>query len=185
MKVDLSFQSNYCIEALEEFGSAERYYYPGAKTLGGKDGIIAKIVSLEGRIWVGVFAFGEIEKNGISAIYSMPDPDRFCVVSRGAGYIVSSSNPEEWQEVKAIPVMDVHSIIKHQIIVFADYTELVAYSKTGIKWRTERLAFDSLKIIEVTDHSLIGEFWNIRNEATEKFEVDLYTGIKMGGVKIT
>ena len=86
MKVDLSFQSNYSIEALEELGAGVKYYYPG-----GKDGLIVEIVSLEGSSWVGVFAFGEISPKGISGIYSMPDPDKFCVVSRGAGYIVSSS----------------------------------------------------------------------------------------------
>ena len=100
MKVDLDFQCKYSIEALEELGAEERYYYPGATTKGGKDGLIVEVISLEGKRWIGVFAFGEISPKGISGIYSMPDPDKFCVVSRGAGYIVSSSDPEDWQEVK-------------------------------------------------------------------------------------
>ena len=57
--------------------------------------------------------------------------------------------------------MDVRSVKFQNILVFADYTELVAYGETGIKWRTERMAYDSFKIIEVTDRSLKGEFWNI------------------------
>lgn len=183
MKVDLSFQSIYSIEVLEELGAGERYYYPGATTKRGKDGLIVEVISSEGTSWVGVFAFGEISPKGISGVYSMPDPDKFCVVSRGAGYIVSSSDPEDWQEVKAIPVMDVRPVKSQNILVFADYTELVAYDETGIKWRTERLAYDRFKITEVTDRSLKGEFWNIRNEANEIFEVDLVTGSQVGGIK--
>jgi len=51
-------------------------------------------------------------------------------------------------------------------LVFADYTELVAYDKTGIKWRTERLAYDSFKITEVTDRTLRGEFFLRRVSAS-------------------
>jgi len=183
MKVDLSFQSNYSIGALDELGTEERYYYPGATTKSGKDGLIVEVISIEGKRWVGVFAFGEISPKAISGIYSMPDCNKFCVVSRGAGYIVSSSDPKDWQEVKAIPVMDIRPIKSQNILVFADYTELVAYDETGIKWHTERLAYDSFKITEVTEKSLKGEFWNIRNEANETFEVDLVTGLQVGGIK--
>ena len=183
MIVDLTFQNNYSIEIIEELGSGERYYYPGANTQGGKDGLIVEVISSEGKSWIGIFAFGEISRNGISGVYSTPDPNKFCVVSKGAGYIVSSNNPKDWQEVKAIPVMDVRSINHQKIIVFADYTELVAYDETGIKWRTERLAYDSFKITEVTEYTLKGEFWNIRNEANETFEVNLTTGSQLGGIK--
>lgn len=79
--------------------------------------------------------------------------------------------------------MDVRSIKQQEIIVFANYTELLAYDKFGIKWRTERLAYDGFKIIEVTDSYLKGEFWNIRNEANDIFEVDLVTGFQVGGIK--
>lgn len=183
MKVDLAFQSNYSIKAIEELGAGERYYYPGATTEGGKDGLIVEVISMKGASWIGVFAFGKISPKGIIGIYSMPDPDKFCVVSRGAGYIVSSSDPEDWQEIKAIPVMDVCPIKFRNILVFADYTELVAYDEAGIKWRTERLAYDGFKITEVTDRTLKGEFWNIRNEANETFEVNIATGSQVGGIK--
>lgn len=183
MMVDLTFKNNYSVDIVEELVAGERYYYPGASTQGGKDGILVKVISLEGKSWLGVFAFGEISSNGISGVYSTPDPNKFCVVSKGAGYIVSSNNPNEWQQVKAIPVMDVRSIKQHKIIVFADYTELLAYDEFGIKWRTERLTYDGFKIIEVTESSLKGEFWNIRNETNDIFEVDLVTGSQVGGVK--
>lgn len=183
MKVDLSFESHYSIEILEELGARERYYYPGATTEGGKDGLMIEVISEQGERWVGIFAFGEISPKGILGVYTMPDPDKFCVVSMGAGYIVSSSDPTNWKEVKSIPITGVYPVKWQNILVFADYTELVAYNKAGIKWRTERLAYDSFKVTEVTDTYLKGEFWNIRNEANETFEVDLSTGSQVGGIK--
>jgi hypothetical protein len=184
MIVNLAFQNNYSIEIIEELETGDRYYYPGANTQGGKDGLIVEVVSSEGKSWIGVFAFGEFSRNGISGVYSTPDPNSFCVISKGAGYIVSSNNPEVWQEVEAIPVMDVRAINYQKIIVFADYTELVAYDEAGIKWITERLAFDSFIITEVTDFTLKGDFWDIRYEANSTFEVDLVTGSQLGGIKI-
>lgn len=181
--IDLTFQNDYNIEILEELGSEERYYYPGASTQAGKDGLVIKVISSEGKSWIGVFAFGEISRNSISGVYTTPDANKFCVVAKGAGYIVSSNNPKDWQEVEAIPVKDIRSIIHQKIIVFANYTELVAYDEVGIKWRTGRLAYDSFKITEVTESTLKGEFWNIRIEANDTFEVDLTTGLQLGEVK--
>lgn len=183
MKVDLSFESHYSIEILEELGAEERYYYPNATTEGGKDGLMIEVISEQGKSWVGIFAFGDISHKGVSGVFTMPDPDKLCVVSMGAGYIVSSSDPTNWEEVKSIPITGVHPVKLQDVLVFADYTELVAYNKSGIKWRTERLAYDSFKVIEVTDTYLKGEFWNMRNEANESFEVDLLTGSQVGGIK--
>lgn len=183
MRIDLSFQSSYSLEVLEGLGTEERCYYPSGSSIGGKDGLIIRVTPSIGESWIGVFAFGEISNKGLSGVYTMPNPDIFCVVSRGAGYIVSSFNPNDWEEVKSIPVMDARSIKSQNIIVFADFTDLVAYSENGIKWRTERLAYDSFKITAVKDTYLKGEFWNIRNEANETFEVDLLSGSQIGGIK--
>lgn len=178
MKVDLSFQSSYGIRYLEELGTGQKFYYPGASTEGGSDGLIVEVISPYRKGWMGIFAFGKISPKAISGIYSMPDPDKFCVVSKGAGYIISSTDPKTWQEVKSIPIMDVRPIVSKKILVFADYTDLVAYDETGIRWRSERLAYDNFKIIDVTTRSLKCEFWNIQNEANEVFEVDLANGSK-------
>jgi hypothetical protein len=182
MVANLCFESNYTIEEVYGLGSEERYYYPNATKSGGKDGLTVKVVPSNGKVWIGVFAFGEMTRNGLLGIYSMPNPNQFCIVSNGTGYIVSSNNPEEWSEVRSIPITDVRCIETHKIIVFADYTELVAYDEFGIKWKTARLAYDSLKIIHIENDVLKGEFWNIRNEDNQIFEVNLNDGSQIGGI---
>jgi hypothetical protein len=97
-------------------------------------------------------------------------------VSKGAGHFVSTKKPSEWDNVKSIPVIDVCSVLPQGILAFANYTELTAYDHTGVKWKTDQLAFDSFKIVELTDTHLTGEYYDIRSESTETFKVDLLTG---------
>ncbi len=53
----------------------------------------------------------------------------------------------------------------------------------GVRWRTKRLAWDGLTIVEVSGRALIGEFWDVREDAMKTFEVDLETGAQRGGVE--
>jgi len=182
--MDRTFAHSYECEWLSETPTATlpHYYYPGASTEGGRDGILVKVHPERGQAWLGTFAFGQFTPKGVSGIFTLPDPERLCVVSCGEGYIVTATMPTVWEAVQATPIIDVRPIHAQGIIVFADYTTLVAYGKTGIKWKTKRLTWDSLKITEVTDTLLKGEFWDIRSEAMTSFVVDLATGAHQGGI---
>src|SRR5262245_44560434 len=68
----------------------------------------------------------------------------------------------------------------HDIIVFADFTNLVAYGKTGLKWRTKRVMWDDDRFTEVTRNLMKGEFWELVSERTATFVVDLATGAHAG-----
>jgi hypothetical protein len=130
-----------------------------------------------------MFASGKFGKAGISRVLSMPDSERLCVVARGAGYVVTASKPDVWEAVRAIPITDVRAIPAAGLVVFADYTEMLAYGEDGPKWRTKRLAWDGLKILAVGDRTLMGEYLDIRQDAMQRFEVDLATGTARGGVE--
>lgn len=158
------------------------YYYPGASIEGGRDGIIVYFVSNEGIKWQGVFAFGDISNNGISGIFNLSESDKFYIVSRGAGYIISVNDPMNWDEIDPIPILDARILDILQIIVFADYTGLVAYNKDGIAWRSARLVHDGFKIISVKNSILTGEYFDPRNDENAIFEVDLSTGANKGGI---
>jgi len=185
MNFELDFSHEYEVEVLNELPFGKNvYYYPGASTQGGKDGVIIEITPLHGESWIGVFAFGDITPKGLSGVYSLPNADKLCVVSRGAGYFVSAKNPTDWDKIKSIPVVDVRSVLSQGISLFANYTELIAYDSSGVKWKTERLAFDSFKIIALNDNHLKGEYYDIRSESKETFEVNLATGEHTGNIKM-
>ena len=135
------------------------------------------------RPWLGTFGFGQVTPQGVSGIFDMPDPDRVCVVAQGEGYIIKATMPTVWETVRATPVIDVRPVLAREIIVFADYTTLVAYGPAGLKWETPRLTWHDLKITAVTDDFIHGEFWDVLNETTANFVVDLATGTHEGGIK--
>jgi hypothetical protein len=184
--MDTTFAHSYKCEQLNEtpgVGALPHYYYPGASTQGGHDGLLVEVRPEHGQPWLGTFAFGQVTPKGVSRILTTPDSQRLCIVSKGEGYFVSATTPTAWEAVRATPIIDVRSIRAQGIIVFADYTRLVAYDQMGMKWQTKRLTWDSLEIVEVTDAFIKGKFWDIRNEATASFVVDLATGTHQGGIK--
>jgi len=182
--MDLTFPHLYECRLLSETSTVDlpHYYYPGASTVGGRDGILVEVKPEHERPWMGTFAFGQISPKGFSAVFATPDSERLCVVAKGEGYIVSADDPRQWEMVRANPIIDVRPIPACGIIVFANFTEMVAYGQEGIRWRTKRLAWDDLKITEVSDTFIKGEFWDIRSEAMASFVVDLATGSHKGGI---
>jgi len=183
--MDTTFPHAYECELLTETPgiSPPHYYFPGATTRGGRDGVLVEVRPERGLAWLGTFAFGQVTPRGVVGVFATPDPQRLCVVSNGEGYLVSVMAPTEWEAVRATPIIDVRPVLAQGIIVFADYTTLVAYGQTGMKWKTKRLTWESLRIVEVTDALIRGEFWDIRSEGTTSFVVDLVTGMHEGGIK--
>jgi len=179
-----SFSANYDYKELFEVSSPaslSHYFYPGASQIGGHDGMLVEVYPDEYAAWQGTFAFGKVIPNGLSGVFAMPNPQQICVVSRGSGYLVSVINPTSWECIDAIPVIGVYPVLAQGIVVFASFTNLVAYGLEGVKWRTERLTWDGMKITELTDRFIKGEFWDLRNESTAEFIVDLATGSHEGG----
>jgi len=66
-------------------------------------------------------------------------------------------------------------------VVFADFTDLVAYGADGIAWETERLGADDVKITDVSADEIHGTWWNPATQSTASFIVDLKTGVLKGG----
>ena len=115
--------------------------------------------------------------NTFSRVVSTPDPDCVCVISGSAGYTVKVDKPEMWETI-VIPVLSVRLLAEHQLLVFADFTSLAAYGKNGLIWRSPRLCWDELKILNVTHDTIEGTGYDptdsISNES--RFAVDIVTG---------
>ncbi len=166
----------------ETLAGMPTYYYPGASTQGGKDGLIVRVTPKNGEPWLGVFAPGTLAPNGVNGIFAMPDGLGICVVSNGRGYIVRYGDPLTCVELPLQPITDIRVVPEKGLIVFADLTRLVAYSGEGVKWETGRLAFDGFDIVELSNGRIVGKYYDIRSEADEVFEVDLDSGNVKGGV---
>lgn len=176
--MDTTFPQAYTIEWSTELPSdgSRHHFFPGGSTQGGHDGLLVKVCPEHGASWVGTFAFGDC---GFSGIFSTPDPQRLCVVSRGEGYFVNVTKPSEWEKVRTFPIMDARPVSAHGIIIFADWWDLVAYGATGLAWQTNQLAWDGLRITEVTETHITGTFSKGGEDGC--FAVNLKTGEHVGG----
>lgn len=182
--LDESFPRTYECEHLQETPANidQIFYYPGGSTVGGRDGHIIRVMPYEGDSWVGIFAYGALSPNGANGLYTLPDPARLCVVAQGQGYVVQANAPASYETVEAQPILDVRPIVEREIIVFATFTDLVAYGKAGQLWRTERLAWEELKITEVTADHIRGKVWDPQTESYVDFTIDPATGEHQGGM---
>jgi hypothetical protein len=183
---DFAFPRSYECEIVDELPGGElsrHFYYPGADLTGGGDGVLIRIAAEETGRWFGTFAFGKVAQSTQTTVLSMPDPYKLCVVARGSGYIVSVRDPRQWENVKAVPIIDVRALPRAGLVVFANLTELVAYDAVGLRWRTGRLSWDGMKLTTVTDEKIVGEYWDLRSDQPQTFEVDVATGYCRGGVE--
>src|SRR5688500_7035239 len=100
--VDFTFAHSFALEVLEELPGevrSPRLFFPGRRA--DTDGINLRVTPHDGAAWIGTFAFGNFGSAGTSRVLTMPDPERLCIVARGAGFIVSADSPESWETVNA------------------------------------------------------------------------------------
>jgi len=191
MRRDLSFEHNYEISLTDEIpgspGRIEQFYYPGASVVGSAGGtaggIWVTVIPQSGSPWMGYFAQQYESPPAISAIASSPNAEMFCVISSGLGYIVKAQDPRNWAKVECFPILDFRSIASARILLFSDFTKLVAYDVRGKLWRTQDICWDKLKIQEITNERITGTGWNAPKSREMSFEVDLKTGNILRSVK--
>jgi len=183
LETDMAFPHSYVVEELGELPGTGSLvlpllYFPPAKTRPEHDGWWLKITAATGKAWIGVFAFGYSSPPAFSRVVSTPDPTRVCVISRGAAYIVKADQPEIWEQIPAIPELDLRSLPEHQLFVFSDFTTLAAYGSDGLAWRSPRVCWDELKILKVTHTTIEGTGYDPTNSVSNesRFAVDIGTG---------
>jgi hypothetical protein len=178
---DLVFTHSYEVEGLPELPGSGSFdvpvlYFPPPKSRPDHNGLWLKVVPATGKSWIGVFAFLFDSPVRFSRVVSTPNPDRVCIISGSAGYLVQVKNPEIWEEV-VIPVLNVLSLPEHKLLVFSDFTGLAAYGRNGLSWSSPRLCWDDLKIVKVTHDTIEGTGYDPTNSISSesRFAVEIGT----------
>lgn len=175
------FCQHYELEVLSEFPHQQstRIYYPGGVVEGGRDGLLLKVVPESAEPWIGIFGFGD--SAGLTAVYSHPNEKKICVIARGSGYIVSSDEPTNYEEIKTYPVLGVYLSIDQYLIIFHDFTDFAGYAKDGLAWRSKRLSYDGIKVDEIDGNYLFGRSWDAPSGNEVTFRLDIRTGVHEEG----
>jgi hypothetical protein len=183
MKTDanLTFPHDYEVEVPTELpsgqGDAMSFYFPGGKQNGGHDGVLVKITpSKNATPWFGIFSFGETKDGRINGIFSCPERTKLCVVAAGRGYVVSASSPPSTYEIPALPITDVRVSLENELLLFADFTKIVAIGKGGLTWKSERLSWDGVQISGVDSRYVWGQGWDPARSSFTEFKLDLKDG---------
>jgi hypothetical protein len=154
--------------------------FPGAEPLDPQlEPSAAPIIGVhpnEGEPWLGVFG----ATHGTTEVLSWPDERSFCVVHAGSADVVRSDEPSATFVVDADPVRQALAIPSRGLVVFADYTDLIAYRADGVAWRSGRLVWDDLEIIRAKGDLLYVCGFDptaSRGGESREFTVDLRTGV--------
>ena len=176
VNIDRTFACDFDVEPLEELptGPSPRHFIPHQRA--GQDGPILRVRPRTALEWVGTFAFGKFGGVHATRVLMMPSGTSFCVVTGGVGYLVEASHPDKATVLAAVPITDVRVIGQAGLVVFATYTDLLAYDAHGVRWRSPRIALDGLRIDRIDASFIYGDSDNYAADATVTFRVDLTTG---------
>jgi hypothetical protein len=180
--LDLTYAHHYEIKEFPElpgtgFGPLPVHYFPGHPTRGEHDGLWIRVDPADAAPWVGVFGFGYGSPPAISRVISTPSPETVCVVSAGAGYRVKVNEPEQWDKVELVPILDVRSIPALNLLVFSTFHKLAALGASGVVWESPRVCWDDLRITRADIERIEGTGYDPTNEPPEmRFSVDSRTG---------
>lgn len=173
MDFDFTCTANYQVELVKELpGAGQRIvYFPGGSTAGGKDGILLRFRS-EHHDWVGCFAFGH-DSYPFTAVFSSPNPDYLCIVSKGAAYWVNAASPEHCQALDFLPVLSIEALPEEGVLLLSDFITLGLLGSDGTVWRSPRLCWDELQIKEIKGGIVSGIGYDPINSGTSEWSFDL------------
>lgn len=144
-------------------------------------GLLIRITPGNARPWYATFEQGYDSRNAVTGVWAHPHPERLCVICKGAGWIIDSTHPELWECIGAFPITFVVPVPRPGLIVFADFTRLIAYDRNGKVWRTEELSWDGIKVSGIAEEWLYGYGFDAPTEGEVPFAVNLRSGRHTGG----
>ena len=130
----------------------------------------------EGERFLATCALGFAADTIPTGVWSCPHPDWLCAIAGGYAYMINTRNPREFQQVEYKPVVEVRPIAEAGLLVFASFHTLLAYGDEGVRWKTQRLTSEGLRLGSVADGKLHGWGWDMRTDREFPFSVDLATG---------
>jgi hypothetical protein len=104
------------------------------------------VVPEAGLAWVGMFPAGGL--GSVSGVYATPDPRALCVAVNGLVYLVQTEAPGQGAAIVLGAARQVVAAPKWSLLLFADYSDLVALGPEGIAWRSRGVSVDGLWVTD-------------------------------------
>jgi hypothetical protein len=177
-----AFKANYSVNTEVDLppagGHVVGFAHEGSNLNIGLDGGLLCKISPDGRNpWMANFQLASHPPRSVNGIFSTPNPEIVCVVAGGCGYWLDVFKQTKL-DIQCSLIRQVKIIQEFNLLVFVDYTNLVAYDFNGLKWRSDRLALDELIVIDQDNSELICEGLDNTASSTMRFKVNISSGYK-------
>jgi hypothetical protein len=129
-----------------------------------------------GSPFLATFALGFAEPLLPSGLWTCPAPNDICAVAGGYAYIVDTLAPVTSIHLPFRPVLEVRPLPRHNLLLLAGHTALLAWGSNGEAWQTPRLSAEGLRLTEIRGALLYGFGWDLLTDRELPFTVDLRTG---------
>jgi hypothetical protein len=112
-----------------------------------------------------------------TGLWSVPNPDELCAVSGGYAYVIDVNEPERFSMIPYRPVLTVHSVPSHGLILFTGHHGILAWGTNGEAWQSGRLSSEGVTINAIEGNLLHGLGWDMMTDKETPFALDLRTGL--------
>ncbi|MFN8520945.1 MAG: hypothetical protein U0667_16480 [Chloroflexota bacterium] len=137
-----------------------------------------------GSIWSGTFLAPDPGVRALSVLLRTPTPTGLCVVERGTAFLGDVLDPPSFKVLPTKgPVVDAQSLLRYELLLLLTPWAITAIDRGGVRWTTNRIAIDGLRI-DSTEDGWAGGVADPEDEDPREFRVNLSTGQVVGGAGI-
>jgi hypothetical protein len=111
-----------------------------------------------------------------TGLWSTPEPEKLCAVSGGYAYIIDTTTPDRFTMIPHRPVLAVHSLPSHHLLLFVAHHALLAWGRNGQAWQSPKLSDEGVTITAIANNELRGRGWDMMADQEIPFTLDLKTG---------
>ena len=135
--------------------------------------------SANGDPFLATCALGFADPAAPTGIWSCPHPNWLCAVSGGYAYLIDTAHPERFEQVEYRPILEVHALREHALLLFVGHHSLLAWGANGKAWQTARLSAEGITVNGIEGGLLHGTGWDLLNDADIPFAIDLLNGQRL------
>lgn len=176
------FKASYHAECVSEPVCSEKIFcYPGAIPNAHTKGVGVEFFPDNAEPWFATFANGDISPNAITFAGTHPNKSHAVIISKGIGYIVDSSNPEDWEELTIQPIMGVAVDEQANILVLWDFIRMICLDEKGVRWKTPSISWDGIKDVTIIGDCIQATIWDAPASKNAITNIAIKDGKLLGG----
>jgi hypothetical protein len=183
-----SFAQDWSAEILTRpplIAPARQFIYP--QQIAGEEDALARgalqllVRPATGGTFLASCALGFTDPTMPTGVFACPNPQQMCAVAGGYAYVIDTAQPEHCTHLPLKPVVEVHPLVAHRLLLFVGFHSIVAWGHEALAWESARLSWEGVRITGIEGNVLHGFGWNLLTDREASFSLDLLTGLHQGG----